>query len=158
MYTFYSLNPTTLRTVEQRKPKSRVNEEFRHKLIIATNKQRDGLLNAGFGSIRMTPSGSEVEAGGILEIEKQINESDIIEITKSAQVQESQDLGINLTFSARKYVSEIYEEETEVPDTVFTTQIAITSDPSSMERSHTYQDNTNHTTPATASDDFSALT
>merc|ERR1712106_337526 len=105
----------------------------------------------------MTPSDSEVE-GGILEIDKQINESDIIEITKSAQVQESQDLGINLTLSARKYVSEIYEEETEVPDTVFTTQIAITSDPSSMERSHTYQDNTNHTTPATDSDDFSALT
>merc|ERR1712106_558156 len=105
----------------------------------------------------MTPSDSEVE-GGILEIEKQINESNIIEITKSAQVQESQDLGINLTFSARKYVSEIYEGETEVPDTVFTTQIAITSDPSSMERSHTDQDDTNPTTPATYSGDFSSLT
>ena len=103
----------------------------------------------------MTPSGSEVEAGGILEIDKQINESDIIDITKSAQVQ---DLGINSTFSARKYVSVIYEEETEVPDTVFTTHITITSDPSSMEISHTDQDDTDHTTPATASDGFSALT
>jgi len=153
-----SLTLTTQTTVKQRKPKSRVNEEYRRKLIIGTNKQRDGLLHAVVGSSRMTPSGSEVEAGSISQMDKRTNESDTIEITKSAQVQEAQDLGTNSTLSARKYVSEIDEEDTEVPDTVFTTQITITSDPPSMERLPTDQDDTDHTTQATASDGFSSVT
>ena len=64
--------PTTLRTAEQRKPKYRVNEEYRWKLIIGTNKQRAGLLHSGFGSSRMRVSGSE---GKDSEMEKHFNES-----------------------------------------------------------------------------------
>ena len=109
----------------------------------------------------MKQSGSEVEAGGISEMERHINESDTIDITKS--VKETEELKFNSTFNTSKYVPETDEEVTEMqaysilPDTIVTMQNTITSDPSILERSRTDQGDMVQTTTARTTEDLSSL-
>lgn len=160
--------PTSPRTVEKRKPKSRVRLSNRRKLIIETNKQRHGLIHGGFGSSRLRLSGVKVPGTGISQTQKpistmNIDESYTIEISTSAKVQEAKELKIDLASNNGKITPKMDEPKTAMytstarPETGVTIQSTISSDGSIFETSRTELDNTDQTTIPTTSDDLSSL-
>jgi len=150
---------TTSRTIEQRKPKSRVRLNSRRKTIIEMNKKRPTLHMAGFRTSRLRLKEVNVTSTGITQTHpsKNNDESYKVEISTSSKVPEEKESKIDLAFNAgRIKLMTSVNASTSMPETGVTIHSTINSDGSSLETSRTDLDYPAQTTVPTSSEDFTS--